>query len=237
MNKYQYQYQYHNKKQKDLKEKVELIRKNNIKKSNIKKQHEIPPLKKWIDDDEKLPNNKMKYNNKNNMNMYMNINKKNDNKQIKVHKKKKVINKKKKINKNNDNDISKTDDDDDEDIPINIVLKFTDSLELASKNLIKLTSKLKDTLHVSGLIGNNTSYATKRNNNNSINTSINNSNNTSLNTSLNTSNTELKVNLLYGQKFSEAEEEELDYLVKTRLKKRLIEIITNKNGNYFANTI
>ena len=50
MNKYQYQYQYHNKKQKDLKEKVELIRKNNIKKSNIKKQHEIPPLKKWIDE-------------------------------------------------------------------------------------------------------------------------------------------------------------------------------------------
>jgi hypothetical protein len=36
---------------------------------------------------------------------------------------------------------------------------------------------------------------------------------------------------------TEAEEEELDYLVKTRLKKRLIEIITNKNGNYFANTI
>jgi len=238
MNKNQYKYQYHDVKVKELKVKVEtnrlLKQQQQQNKQHQNKQQQIPPLKKWINEKPAVDNNnnKMKYND--NIKINMNImNKKNDN-NIKVKKKKKFINKKK---NNKVFNISKTHNDD---IPINIVLKFTDSLELASKNLIRLTNKLKNNIFQSGIIGNNDSYVKSNSNNNSINNSINNNINNSINNIINTSKTESKVNLLYHNnltKFSNHEEDELDYLVKQRLKKRLIEIMTNKNGNFFANTI
>jgi len=137
-----------------------------------------------------------------------------------INKKKKKIIRKKTTNNNNDNDNN---------VPIDIVLKFSTSLEMASRNLIKLTAKLKNTINTAGILTNN-SYV--KSNNTSINSTppLHPKTNTSTSYSPNSNS-----NNNYGQKFNDDEEEELDYLVKARLKKRLIEIINN--GHSFANTI
>jgi len=149
-----------------------------------------------------------------------------NNKKLINKKKKKVIRKKSNNNNNNNNN---DDDDDNNNVPIDIVLKFSASLEMASRNLIKLTAKLKNTINTTGILTNN-SYV--KSNNTSINSTppLHAKTNTSTTYSPNSNS-----NNNYGQKFNDDEEEELDYLVKARLKKRLIEIINN--GHSFANTI
>jgi hypothetical protein len=175
------------------------------------KKQSPPVLKQWIVESKHILQQKKaallsKPNNKNLHDKKLNNN---NNKKKKVVKRKKNINTKD-IDSNNDSNL-----------PIDVVLKFSESLEIASRNLVKLTTKLKSTIDVSGILLSNNSY-TK-------------SNNTSISTPTKKPSNGGESNAnVYGQKFNDEEEEELDYLVKTRLKKRLLEIIGGQN---FSNTI
>lgn len=189
---------------------------------NKHKQKESPPLKQWIVDNVEckhiLQQKKAA--------LLSKPNNKTDIKKLNNCKKKKVIKKKKTV-------INHEKDNNDDSLPIDIVLKFSESLELASRNLIRLTTKLKNTIDISGMLTTNNSYI--KSNNTSISTPSKKSTNidkADINTN---SNDKADINTnLYGQKFNDEEEEELDYLVKTRLKKRLLEIIT---GQDFSITI